>query len=100
MEETRVSKYKEYRSKLIREGAPMMNLDQINGKDSSLSDTLNTLTLPIDEVYETISKQDEEQEDLVKLERKKFIFKYTFLGIFLFLLTVAIVLFAIFAFKK
>ena len=99
MEETRVNKYKEYRSQLIREGAPKLTANRISD-DSSLSDTLNTQTLPISEVYDTIAKDEQEQEGLLLLEKKKMILKYTFLGIFLFLLTVAIIIFAIFAFKK
>ena len=99
MEETRVNKYKEYRSQLIREGAPKLTNNRISN-DSSLDDTLNTQTLPINEVYDTIAKDEQEQEGLLLLEKKKMILKYTFLGIFLFLLTVGIVIFAIFAFKK
>ena len=99
MEETRVNKYKEYRAQLIREGAPELTANRISN-DSSLSDTLNTQTLPMNEVYDTINKDEQEQEGLVLLEKKRMILRYTFLGIFLFLLTVAIVIFAIFAFKK
>ena len=99
MEETRVNKYKEYRSQLIREGAPKLTANRISD-DSSLSDTLNTQTLPINEVYDTINEDEREEEGLLKLEKKKMILKYSFLGVFLLLLTIGIVIFAIFAFKK
>ncbi|MBR0294778.1 MAG: hypothetical protein IJQ67_02585 [Bacilli bacterium] len=100
MEETRVEKYKAYRSELISEGTPKLTPDRISEIDSSLLDTLNTKTIPIAEVYGTIAKQEQEQESLVKLEKQKMILKYTFLGIFLLLLAIGIVIFAIFAFKK
>ena len=99
MEETRVNKYKEYRSQLIREGAPKLTDNRISN-DSSLGDTLNTQPLPINEVYDQLDQDEREQEGLLLLEKKKMILKYTFLGIFLLLLAAAIVIFAIFAFRK
>lgn len=99
MEETRVNKYKEYRSQLIRDGAPKLTDNRISS-DSSLGDTLNTQPLPINEVYDQIAEEEREQEAMLVLEKKKMILKYTFLGIFLLLLTAAIVIFAIFAFRK
>ena len=100
MEETRVSKYKDYRNQLIREGAPTLTNSRISEQDSSFSDTLNTQTLPINEVYDNLRESEEEQAELVALEKKKMILKYGFWGLTLLLVTVAIVIFAIFAFRS
>ena len=100
MEETRVSKYKDYRAQLIREGAPKLSNNGINSDNSSLDDTLNTKPLPINEVYDTLANSEKEQEGMLALEKNKTILKYTFLSIFLLILTAGIIIFAIFAFKK
>ena len=100
MEESRVNKYKAYRSQLIREGAENLSSKRMNEIDSSLVDTLNTQTLPINEVYETLDKKEKEEESLLKLEKKKAILKYSFFGALLLLLTIGIIFLAILAFKK
>ena len=97
MEETRVNKYKEYRAQLIREGSKAF--DESKSKDY-LSDTLNTQTLPMNEVYDTLEREDQEQENLLALEKKKMILKYTFIGIGLLFVLVGLIFLAILAFKK
>ena len=93
MEETRVDKYKDYRNKLIREGAS--NIETPREKKSDI----NTQTLPMDEVYESLEEKMKEEEDLIALERKKTILKYSFIGAFLVLLLVAIIIAAIAVFR-
>ena len=97
MEETRVEKYKDYRNQLIREGAPTSSGSRIN---DSFSDTLNTQTLPMNEVYDTLDKREQEEESLIALEKRKMILKYGLWGVTLLLVAIGIVIFAIFAFRN
>ena len=94
MDESRVEKYKNYRTKLISNGAPTNTK-----RDNRLVDTLNTSTIPIKEVYSSLDEDDNKEEDLYRLELKKTRLKIIFTVIFLALLAAAIVVFAIFAFK-
>ncbi len=93
--ESRVDKYQEYRTKLISDG------DKIFDKTRKVrSETLTTTSaLPVEEVTNALERAEREDEELLKLEKKKTILKFTFLGVFLSLLTIAIIIFAIYAFK-
>lgn len=68
MEETRVSKYKEYRSSFINEDARILDISE---KQENKPETLTlgaTSTLPLDEV---IKQMDTDEKEITFLTRKK-----------------------------
>ncbi len=99
MDDTRVEKYKYYRSSLIRNGTNTSKNGTKPNSDSKLVDTLNTSTLPINEVYKNLEEKESQDNKLYELELKKTRIRYIFIGIGLFLVAAAIAVFAIFAFS-
>ena len=65
--ETRVEKYKEYRTSLIKDGA-LSSMDFSGEEDDSLS---TTTTLPLDEVLQNYDAQEEEEEIRIQTENEK-----------------------------
>ena len=96
MENSRVEKYKEYRTKLISDGDKVFEPSKkVN------SDPLQTTsTLPGGAVSHEIEKAELEDKEFLQLEKKRMIIKYSLFGTFLILVTIAIVIFAIYAFGK
>ena len=68
MKQTRVEKYKDYRSKLSTSNAPTLNNHYVN---NDFRDTLSTTTtLPISEVYSSLDNDKNEKEEMLKLEEE------------------------------
>lgn len=99
MENTRVEKYKKYRSSLISDGSPTLTDNTTSQEHAKLVDTLNTSTIPINEVYQSLEKDDKEAESLYQLELKKTKIKTILISVSLGLVAIALILFAIYAFK-
>ena len=93
--ETRVDKYKDYRTKLISDGDKVFD----NSRRFKSETFTTTSALPVEEVTNALERAEREDEEIIKIEKRKTILKFTFLGIFLLLLTIAIIIFAIYAFK-
>lgn len=102
MEETRVSKYKDYRDSFTKADA-----QDINGVDDIISGLSNhedfsstTNTLPIDEVIKEVDIQDKADEESRDRIRKQFNFKLV-IGIAVATLLIAsIIVVGIFLFRR
>ena len=87
--ETRLSKYKEYRNKLINEG---------NTPISTSKEIKVTRTLPLDNVMDVL-QEDEKSKLFYKKQKNIRIIKFISIVTILILLIVAVILLGIFAFK-
>ena len=98
MKQTRVEKYKDYRSKLSTSNAPTLNNHYVN---NDFRDTLSTTTtLPISEVYSSLDSDKNEKEEMLKLEKRKIFLKYFYISLALAILVIGFVVIGIILFKK
>lgn len=97
MGQTRLEKYKDYRSSIITEDAPSIDGDNIshdNGKSFQ-----STSTLPMDQVIQTLNEDNAEMESLRKIRKKKII-KYSILISLAIIVVAAIIIVGIILFKQ
>jgi len=86
--ETRIQKYKDYRSSFIKEGS-----QNYNGQTR-----FTTSTLPLNEVMSTVSK-DEKDEELIRKNKNLKILRYVIAITICVAIIVGVVFLGIFAFK-
>lgn len=101
MGESRIEKYKEYRSSITSDGAPALETPKMNKYSSSNNEDkkLSTSTLPMDQVIHGLQQENEEVEFLRKKRRKQIIM-YAVMGVFIAAFVVAVVLLGIWLFKQ
>ena len=93
MGESRIEKYKEYRSSITTDGAPSFETPKMN-KTSSIEKeekVASTSTLPMDQVIQSLNEEYDEEAIFIKKQKRKKIIFYTLTGIFALGLIAAIV---------
>ena len=70
MEETRVSRYQEYRQSFIKEGAIPLETPE---EETSLDVSATTSTLPIDEVIKSVQEEESKETTDLKIRRNHII---------------------------
>ena len=96
MDETRVSRYKEYRQSFIKEGSIS---GDIYGEETSSDLSVTTSTLPMDEVISAV-QEEERQVAFRNVTRRNFIIKLVVEISVAVLLVVGLVILGIFAWRK
>lgn len=86
--ETRVQRFKEYRGSLVKEGSDIINRDK---------KLYTTNTLPLDQVMTATNKAEEDA--LVLNKRREFKIKVAIVVASLVVITIGIIVFAVFAFR-
>ena len=72
---SRVQKFKEYRDSLIKEETPVLETPKSTLKsETTVSHKETTSTLPMDEVIESLQKDEDEAVFLKKAKRKQVLF--------------------------
>ena len=93
MGETRIEKYKEYRSSITTSGAPSFETPKMN-KASSVrkeDNIASTSTLPMDQVIQGLQAEYDEEALFIKKQKRRKIILYSLAGIFAIGLIAAIV---------
>ena len=93
MENSRVQKYKEYRSSMIKDDSPVLEPNPIETTKNDNSNRNTTSTLPMDQVMESLNNDVDESFDK-KAKRKRIIITAAIIT-GLVLLTIAIVVIGI-----
>ena len=72
MEDSRVQKYKEYRSSMIKDDSPVLESTPVETTKTDSNNRNTTSTLPIDQVMESLNNDVDESFDK-KAKRKRII---------------------------
>ena len=96
MKETRVTKYKDYRKSLIKDGSVSFETPEKEKKEPI--NTFTTSTLPMDEVLKTLETGNDEVV-FSKKQHRKHILKISLYVALAVALVAGLIVFAIFAFK-
>ena len=94
MENSRVQKYKDYRSSMIKDDSPVLETNSNNNQEVSYTNRNTTSTLPMDQVIDSI-KNEEVAESYAKKEKRKRIIITSLIISGLVLLTIAIIVIGI-----
>lgn len=102
MGESRIEKYKEYRSSITTDGAPAFETPKLNKNNSEeKNDKLgSTSTLPMDQVIQGLQNEYDEEAKFIAKQKRKRIILYTGAAIVGLLLIAAIVVLGFFLFAK
>ena len=93
MGESRIEKYKEYRSSITTDGAPSFETPKLN-KNTSIEKedkTASTSTLPMDQVIQSLQGEYDEEAIFVKKQKRRKIIFYSFIATLAVVLIAAIV---------
>ena len=94
MENSRVQKYKEYRSSMIKEDSPVLETNPIENSEERSANRNTTSTLPMDQVIDSL-KNEEDVEAFDKKEKRRRILIISLIVAGLVVLTAAIIVIGI-----
>ena len=101
MGESRIEKYKEYRSSITTDGAPSFETPKMNKNSSSEKEEriASTSTLPIDQVIQNLKQEYDEEAIFLKKQKRKKIISYAIAITLAVLLIAAIVVVGVILFS-
>ena len=101
MGESRIEKYKEYRSSITTDGAPSFETPKMNKNSSNEKEEriASTSTLPIDQVIQNLKQEYDEEAIFLKKQKRKKIISYAIAITLAVLLIAAIVVVGVILFS-
>lgn len=102
MEETRVSKYKEYRDSMIKENSiPLDTPKKSNSSKSTIdiNEHARTSTIPLDQVMDSLN-EDEKQEAFLKKRRLKKTLKIALIVGIVAVVAAVLIIFGVIVFRR
>lgn len=101
MGESRIEKYKEYRSSITTDGAPSFETPKMNktSPEQRETTTISTSTLPMDQVMQNLQPDYDDETVFLRKQKRRKIILYSILGTLAAILIAGIVVVGILLFK-